>query len=141
MKQNKKKYLHKLHVWNIPYIIIFCHFSVEKYAYCHFGMYSTVNPPPKFELCWNYSDVTVYTCTELRKLKYKLILSIKTIGWYGATCVEVLCVFEGKIGLVCWHLLYNVHAIDILWFNLAVNSIWFLPEYMKLWGFFERIRQ
>ena len=25
--------------------------------------------------------------TELRKLKYKLILSMKTIGPYGATCV------------------------------------------------------
>ena len=28
--------------------------------------------------------------------------------------VEILCVLEGKIGLVCWQLLHNLHATEIL---------------------------
>ena len=27
--------------------------------------------------------------------------------------VEILCVLEGKIGPVCWHLLHDVHAMDM----------------------------
>ena len=46
--------------------------------------------------------------------------------------VEILCVLEGKIGLVCWQLLHDLHAIDILWFNLSVNLLYFLSKWMTL---------
>ena len=34
--------------------------------------------------------------------------------WYMCSLVEILCVLEGKIGLVCWQLLHDLHAMDIL---------------------------
>ena len=39
---------------------------------------------------------------------------MKTIGQYDATCVEILCVLEGKIALVCWQLLHDLHSMEIL---------------------------
>ena len=50
--------------------------------------------------------------------------------------VEILCKLEGKIGLVSWQLLHNLHAIDILWFNLAVNFMYFLSCSLNLLGIF-----
>ena len=43
--------------------------------------------------------------------------------------IEILCMLEGKIGLVCWQLLHNMHAMGILCFNLTVSFHNFLLDY------------
>ena len=56
---------------------------------------------------------------------------MKTIGPYGATCQVLLkcCVFlQGKLGFVCWQLLHDFHATENLFFNLAVNLLYFLSN-------------
>ena len=40
----------------------------------------------------------------------------------------VLCVLPGKIEFVCWQLLYDMHAMENLFFNLAVNFLYFLSN-------------
>ena len=67
------------------------------------------------EACHKHYDVTICDSfntfyTELRELKYKL----RSIWCFMCSLVEILCVLEGKIWLVCWQLLYDLHATDIL---------------------------
>ena len=68
---------------------------------------------------WNHHDVTVCdpfnkSCTELRELKYRIILSMKTIGPHGATCVVRLkssLFLKRKLGLFVG----NSYTICMLW--------------------------
>ena len=60
--------------------------------------------------------------------------------YYMCGLVEILCVLEEKIGLVCWQLLNDLHAMDILSFKLSVNFMYFLSKSMKLCTFYDRIR-
>ena len=55
--------------------------------------------------------------------------------------VEILCVLEEKIGLVCWQLLHNLHATDILCFNLALKIFYFLSNSVKLLDIFNGIKK
>ena len=90
-------------------------------------------------------DMTVYVpfnkpCTKLIELKYKLILLLKTIALccYMCSLVEILCKLEWKIGLVCWQLLHNLHATKILWFNLAMNFLYFPPDWWNCKYFWQK---
>ena len=42
-----------------------------------------------------------------------IIEDTRFICYYLYSLVEILCVLEEKIGLVCWKLLHDLHAIDI----------------------------
>ena len=45
-----------------------------------------------------------------------MILSVKTIGKCGAAClglVEILCCLDEEIGLLCWQLMHDMHAMEI----------------------------
>ena len=39
--------------------------------------------------------------------------------------IEMLCVHAGKIGFVCWQFLHDLHAMENLFFNLAMNFLYF----------------
>ena len=46
-----------------------------------------------------------------------MILSVKTISKCGAAClvlVEILCCLDEEIGLVCWQLVPDMHAMEIV---------------------------
>ena len=44
-----------------------------------------------------------------------MILSVKTIGKCGAACLVKLksCGLDEEIGLVCWQLVHDMHAMEI----------------------------
>ena len=53
----------------------------------------------------------------------------------------VLCFLAGKIEFVCWQLLYDMHAMENLLFNLAMNFLYFLSNLVNLLGIFSGIRK
>ena len=55
-----------------------------------------------------------------------------------SSLIEMLCVLAGKIGFVCWH---DLHATENLFFNLAVNFLYFLSSCENLLGSFSGIRK
>ena len=55
---------------------------------------------------------------------------------YTCSLVEILFVLQRKIGLVCWPLLHDLHAMDILCFNLALKIFYFLSYSVNLLGIF-----
>ena len=55
--------------------------------------------------------------------------------------VEIMCVFEGKIELVCWQLLHDLYATDILSLNLALKLFHFLSNSINLSGIFKGIKK
>ena len=64
------------------------------------------------------------------KIKTDIINKDNRFLWCSmCSLVEIFCVFEEKIGLVCWQLLHDLHAMDILWFNLPVNFVYFLESH------------
>ena len=40
--------------------------------------------------------------------------------------VEIMCCLDEEIGLVCWQLMHDMHAMEIFEFNLPVNFIYSL---------------
>ena len=46
--------------------------------------------------------------------------------------VEILHVLEDEIGLVCWQLLHEIHATEIFEFNLPVNFLNYLSNWVNL---------
>ena len=43
--------------------------------------------------------------------------------------VEILCCLDEEIGLVCWQLMHDMHAMEtFLIFNLPVNFLYFLSN-------------
>ena len=73
--------------------------------------------------------------TKLRQLKYKFILSMKTIGFCGSTAVVWLKSYV-KIWSVCLQLLHSLHATAILLFELAVNFTFISFKLSKLLRYF-----
>ena len=77
--------------------------------------------------------------TELIQLKYKLILSINTMGccvvWL-CSLIETLWVLEEKVSLNCWQLPHDVPVTEIFEFNLPVNFLYFLSNWVNLLGIF-----
>ena len=45
-----------------------------------------------------------------------------------SSLIEILCVLAGKIGFVFRQLLHDLHATENLFFNLAVNFLYFLSN-------------
>ena len=50
--------------------------------------------------------------------------------------IEILWVVEEKISLNCWQLYYNVPVMEIFEFNLPVNLLYFLSNWVNLLGIF-----
>ena len=46
--------------------------------------------------------------------------------------VEILCVIKGKVGLVCWQLLYDVHIMDFSRLDLVVYYHHFLSDVLDM---------
>ena len=46
--------------------------------------------------------------------------------------VEILCLIEEKFGLVCLQLPHDLHATENLMFNLPVNFLYFLLNWVNL---------
>ena len=66
-------------------------------------------------------------------MHYQLSYAVSAHGWlscYMHSIVEILCCIKGKIGLVCWQLLNNLHVTDFVKFDLAwAFSIFFQIQY------------
>ena len=45
---------------------------------------------------------------------------------------EILCCLDKEIGLVCWQLMHDMHATEILVFNPSVNFVYFLSNWVNL---------
>ena len=65
----------------------------------------------------------------------------RSLWCYMWSVIEILCYFEEKIGPVCWQLLHDLHATENLFFNLAVNFLYFLSNWVNLLGIFSGIRK
>ena len=65
----------------------------------------------------------------------------RSLWYYMSSLIEMLCVLAGKIGFVCWQLLHDLHATENLFFNLAVNFLYFLSNWVNLLGIFSGIRK
>ena len=49
----------------------------------------------------------------------------RSLWCHMSSLIEILCVLEEKIWFVCWQLLHGLHAMENLFFNLAVNFFLF----------------
>ena len=65
----------------------------------------------------------------------------RSLWCYMSSFIEILCVLTGKIGFVCWQILPDLHAKKNLFFNLAVNFLYFLSNWVNLLGIFSGIRK
>ena len=65
----------------------------------------------------------------------------RSLWYYMSSLIEMLCVLAGKIGFVCWQLLHDLHVTENLFFNLAVNFLYFLSNWVNLLGIFSGIRK
>ena len=79
------------------------------------------------------------TCsTKGIQLKYKMILSVKTIGRCGAACLLELksCCLDEEIGLVCWQLVHDMHATEIFGIQPSCKlSLFFMKMIELVWYF------
>ena len=90
-------------------------------------------------MTWPLRDLLKTYFTELIQLKYKLILWIKYNGMlWSCMCslIEILWVLEEKISLNCWQLQHDVPVTEIFEFNLHVNFLYFLWNWVNLLGIF-----
>ena len=65
----------------------------------------------------------------------------RSLWCYMSSLIEILCVLARKIGFVCWQLLQDLHAMENLFFNLAVNFLYFLSNWVNLLSIFSGIRK
>ena len=65
----------------------------------------------------------------------------RSLWCYMSSLIEMLCVLAGKRGFVCWQLLHDLHAMENLFFNLAVYFLYFLSNWVNLLGIFSGIRK
>ena len=67
-----------------------------------------------------------------------MILSVKTIGRCGAACLLELksCVFYEEIGLVCWQLMHDMHAMEIFGIQPSCKLSLFLMKMSELVWYF-----
>ena len=67
---------------------------------------------------------------------------METIGQYNAICVILLksCVLEGKIVLVFWLLLHNLHFTDFIRLDLDVDFLYFLSNSVHLLGILNNVK-
>ena len=55
---------------------------------------------------------------------------------YMCSLIEILWVLEEKISLNCWQLQHDVPVMEIFEFNLHVNFLYFLWNWVNLLGIF-----
>ena len=89
-------------------------------------------------MTWPLRDLLKRYFTELIQLKYKLILWIKTMVCCGLACVVWLksCEFSKRKSVNCWQLQHDVPVMEIFEFNLHVNFLYFLWNWVNLLGIF-----
>ena len=76
------------------------------------------------------------------KIKSDIIYEdYRSLWCYMSSLIEMLWVLAGKIGFVCWQLLHDLHAMENSFFNLAVNFLYFLSNWVNLLGIFSGIRK
>ena len=88
----------------------------------------------KFGPYWNSHDVTICDSSikSYAEWKYKIIISMMTIGSCGHTCAVLLksCVFlKSKFALFVG----NSHMICMLWKFLEFNTIVIFPNFLSNW--------
>ena len=86
-------------------------------------------------MTWPWCDLLKTYFTELIQLKYKLILWIKTMGCCGLACVVWLksCEFSKRKSVL---IVGNSSMMEIFEFNLPVNFLYFLSNWVNLLGIF-----
>ena len=86
---------------------------------------------------WSVSKITVMwlLCDPFHQF-WNIIAVIKIKSDIMWSVIEILCDPEEKIVPICMQLLHNVHAMEILKFNLAVNFLYFLSNWVNLLGIF-----
>ena len=77
-----------------------------------------------------FTDMSVQTDNKDVLCELIIYLTIKMLLLYYTSLVEILCALEEKISLICWQLLHDVYAMEILLFDLAMNFLNFLSN----WG-------
>ena len=55
---------------------------------------------------------------------------------YMPTLVEILCCLDEEIGLVCWQLVHDMHAMDILGIQPSRKLSLFFMKLSELAGYF-----
>ena len=106
-------------------------------------------PCQNFKACrkspWHDRYMTLFINFEtltVIKIKSDIINEdYRSLWCYMSSLIEMLCVLAGKIGFVCWQLLHDLHAMENLFFNLAVNFLYFLSNWVNLLGIFSGIRK
>ena len=88
-------------------------------------------------MTWPWRDLLKTYFTELIQLKYKLILWIKTMGCCGLACVVWLksCEFSKRKSVLI-DVQHDVPVTEIFEFNLHVNFLYFLWNWVNLLGIF-----
>ena len=99
---------------------------------------------PKITMTWPLCDPfhQVWNIITVIKIKYDIINEdYRSLWCYMSSFIEILCVLTGKIGFICWQLLHDLHATETFFFNLAVNFLYFLSNWVNLFGIFSNIRK
>ena len=60
----------------------------------------------------------------------------RSLWCYMWRVIEILCGLEERIGPDCMQLLHNMHAMENFKFNRAVNFLYFLSNWVNLFGIF-----
>ena len=82
-----------------------------------------------------FTDMSVQTDNKDVLCELIIYLTIKMVLLYYTSLVEILCVLKEKISLICWQLLHDVYAMEILLLDLAMNFlIFFQTEVFLLVG-------
>ena len=94
---------------------------------------------PKINVMWALRDLLKTCSTKGIQLKYKMILSVKTIGRCGAACLLELkscVVLMRKLALFVGNSRMRCMLWKFLAFNPPVNFLYFLWKWLNLFGIF-----
>ena len=98
----------------------------------------------KITMTWPLHDPFHQFWNIIAVIKIKLILLMKTIGPYSATCevwLKSCVVLKRKLGLFVCNSCIMCMLHKIFEFNLAVNFLYFLSNWVNLLGIFSGIRK
>ena len=105
---------------------------------CYTSSSSSSESKPATEVSWSSYNLQVKLAFTFYRnnsitIKTDIISENITVLWsYMCSLVEILHVLEEEIGLVCWQLLHDIHAMVNFEFNLPVNFIYFLSNWVNL---------
>ena len=81
-------------------------------------------------IMWLFEDI--FQRTKTIKISTDIMNEDNQILWSSmCSLVEILCILEEQIILICWQLLYDVNCMEIFEFNLPVNFLNFLSNWVK----------